>query len=238
MEKFSLFFSILRSPAILRSRILRHKASALRLGQFSNFWEKLLKNLYSLMVTDMRRCILARVGSAVLALSPFVTISKEEKGKEAKERGFHCTVFSFLFFLAVKIVDSHAACCHCTTLHFTTLHCNALESLASTRRTFTVTAAPRTRLDSFTAYASTVHGACKTTKQISLTIQQRTEQRSEQRDESSPSPSPNEAHNGAYEQCCSCRRLRLLLLFFCGCCYLFLANGLLFLFSLLFAVVF
>lgn len=121
------FFSILRSPAILRSRILRHKASALRLGQFSNFWEKLLKNLYSLMVTDMRRCILARVGSAVLALSPFVTVSKEEKGKEAKERGFHCTVFSFSFFLAVKIVDSHAACCHCTTLHFTTLHYRTLQ---------------------------------------------------------------------------------------------------------------
>lgn len=54
------------SPAILRSRIFRHNASALRFGQFSNFCEKLLKNLYSRIVTDMRRCILASFGSAVL----------------------------------------------------------------------------------------------------------------------------------------------------------------------------
>lgn len=54
------------SPAILRSRIFRHNASAFRFGQFSNFCEKLLKNLYSRMVMDMRRCILASFGSAVL----------------------------------------------------------------------------------------------------------------------------------------------------------------------------
>lgn len=44
-------------PAIFLSLIFRHKASALRLGQFSNFWEKLLKNLYSRMVMDIRLCI-------------------------------------------------------------------------------------------------------------------------------------------------------------------------------------
>lgn len=51
------------SPAIFRSRILRHIASALRFGQFSNFCEKLLKNLYSRMVIDIRRCIVAAGGS-------------------------------------------------------------------------------------------------------------------------------------------------------------------------------
>lgn len=125
---FASILFILFSPAILRSRILRHKASALRLGQFSNFWEKLLKNLYSLMVTDMRRCILANVGSAVLALSTFLTVLK----KKMSRRGFFCNVFSFS--LAVKIVDLHAACCHCTTLHFantTTLRCTALQNTAT-----------------------------------------------------------------------------------------------------------
>lgn len=36
-------------PAIFLSRILRHRASAFRIGQFSTFALKLLKNLYSLM---------------------------------------------------------------------------------------------------------------------------------------------------------------------------------------------
>lgn len=125
VEKFSLFlFSflfILRSPAILRSRILRHKASALRLGQFSNFWEKLLKNLYSLMVTDMRRCILASVGSAVLALSTCVTVSKEEK-EEAS------SALCFLFYFFFGCLNCWFTCCllslHNTALHFATLkHC-------------------------------------------------------------------------------------------------------------------
>lgn len=50
----------------MRSRILRHNASALRLGQFSNFCEKLRKNLYSRIVIDMRRCIL--MGCALAAV--------------------------------------------------------------------------------------------------------------------------------------------------------------------------
>lgn len=108
------FFFILRSPAILRSRILRHKASALRLGQFSNFWEKLLKNLYSLMVTDMRRCILASVGSAVLALSTCVTVLKEEK-EEASSALCFLFIFSWLSKLLIHMLPAVTAQ-HCTAL--------------------------------------------------------------------------------------------------------------------------
>lgn len=83
------------------------------------------------MLTDMRRCILANVGSAVLALSTFLTVFKEEEQKERLL--LHC-VLIFFFLLAVKIVDLHAACCHCTTLHFantTTLRCTALQNTAT-----------------------------------------------------------------------------------------------------------
>lgn len=45
-------------PAIFRSRILRQRASAFRIGQFSIFVEKLRKKRYSFNVTDMRRAIL------------------------------------------------------------------------------------------------------------------------------------------------------------------------------------
>lgn len=43
-----LFINILGSPAIFRSLILRQRASAFRIGQFSTFALKLRKNLYSL----------------------------------------------------------------------------------------------------------------------------------------------------------------------------------------------
>lgn len=45
-------------PAIFLSRILRQSASALRIGQFSIFVEKLRKKRYSFNVTDIRRAIL------------------------------------------------------------------------------------------------------------------------------------------------------------------------------------
>lgn len=45
-------------PAIFRSRILRQRASAFRIGQFSIFVEKLRKKRYSFNVTDIRRAIL------------------------------------------------------------------------------------------------------------------------------------------------------------------------------------
>lgn len=205
------------------------------------------------MVTDMRRCILANVGSAVLALSTFLTVLK----KKMSRRGFFCTVFSFCFFSGCQ--NSWFTCCllslhntalckhYNTALHCTTEHCNALESLASTRRRLPLLLPPAldsSRLDSTRSLR--MRPPCtapvRALNKFRLRCQQRTEQRVESR-RVELSPSPNEAHNGAYEQCCSCVvcRLRLLLFFCCCCCcclYLFLANGLLFLFSLLFAVVF
>lgn len=44
-------------PAIFLSRILRQRASAFRIGQFSIFVEKLRKKRYSFNVTDIRRAI-------------------------------------------------------------------------------------------------------------------------------------------------------------------------------------
>lgn len=44
-------------PAIFRSRILRHMASAFRIDQFSILVEKLRKNRYSFNVTDILRAI-------------------------------------------------------------------------------------------------------------------------------------------------------------------------------------
>lgn len=45
-------------PAIFLSRILRHNASAFRIGQFSIFVENDRKNRYSFNVTDIRRAII------------------------------------------------------------------------------------------------------------------------------------------------------------------------------------
>lgn len=49
---------IIRVPASFLSRIFRHRASARRIDQFSILVEKLLKNLQSFILTDIRRCIL------------------------------------------------------------------------------------------------------------------------------------------------------------------------------------
>lgn len=131
------------------------------------------------MLTDMRRCILANVGSAVLALSTFLTVFKEEEQKERLL--LHCVLIFFFagcqnswFTCCLLSLHNTALCKHYNTaLHCTEEHCNALESLASTRRRLPLLLPPAldsTRLVSFTAYASTVHGACKSTKQISLTM--------------------------------------------------------------------
>lgn len=58
------------SPAIFRSRMRRHIASALRSGQFSILAEKLRKKWYSFSVVDMRRAMLIQLAGVRLMNHP------------------------------------------------------------------------------------------------------------------------------------------------------------------------
>lgn len=100
----------------MRSRILRHNASALRFGQFSNFCEKLRKNLYSRIVIDMRRCIL--MGCALVAVGgggdgggdPGACETLMVQPKDiANPRKSFCLFFSCFYF---RNLDFIAFCFH------------------------------------------------------------------------------------------------------------------------------
>lgn len=135
---------------------------------------------------------------------------------------------------------------HCT-LHNTALctiqHCKHARLSRWRRRVVYRYPPPDSSSSPFTAYASSVHGACKSTKQNSLAMPA-TNRRNDDDDgdDESPPSRVSEPPNGAYEQCCSClaavglRYLACLRLWLYFCCSW--ANGLLFLFLLLFAVVF